>query len=198
MPFSTLMRDPIEVHKQTGEVIKGLRGSVQKDKIFMAAGTILVEAGDEIVRTTSVGHVERYEVLDPCFYEGRVGIPANYQMVVRNVAFKSQSSPTQVIHNYNVTGANARITNGTDNSTNYVTKTVTEITSHLLELRDAVQTAPGLTADQVREALELVDEVSEYCLSKNPKRSVVQAMISALPSVATIAKAGSALIALLA
>lgn len=201
MPFSSLMKDPIEVHKQTGEIIKNLRGSVQRNKIFMDAGKIFVEAGDEIVRTTSVGHVERYEVLDPGFYEGFGGIPANYQMKVRNVAERPQStssSPVQVTNNYNVSGANARITHGSDHSTNYVSQISTEITSHLIELREAVQAAPGLTADQVREALEIVDEVSEHCKSKSPKRSVVQAMISALPAVASIAKAGGALLALLA
>lgn len=201
MPIPDLMKDSLEVHKKTGEVIKELKGSVQNDKIFMNANGVYIEEGDTISRITSLGHVNFYEVLDPGFHERFGSIDANYQMKVRNLASKPQSNQAYVVYNNNnnisITGPNARITNGSDQSTNYAPHNNTEIIAHILELKEAVEAARGLTSIQVKEALEIVDQVSQYSLKGNPNPSLLKALISALPDVASIATAGSALLALL-
>ena len=82
---SGLKRDSIEIHKTNGAVIPNLFASVQTNKVFMDANGHLVEAGDEVIRRTSVGHVERYKVISPGFRERSQWLPAHYQMKVQQI-----------------------------------------------------------------------------------------------------------------
>lgn len=192
--MNLLKRDKIEIQKPDGEIISGLTASVQKNKIYMQAGSTKVDANDVIIRHTSIGKVERYLVIDPGFHEGLRSIPAHYQMDVENMDLprKTQSAPT-VQNVYNLSGNNVRVTHGDDHSSNTVSIDHSVI-QHLDDLRHAVQTAPGLTKEQVQEALEIVEAVREQCLSGVPKKAVLKSMLDALPPIAQIASLATAIL----
>jgi hypothetical protein len=92
MPFESLMNDNVEILKVDGSKYSGLKASVQTNKIFLDAGKFVVESGDLIIRSTSVGARETYRVLDPGFYEVHSGIPAHYQMKVRRLSAADAAS----------------------------------------------------------------------------------------------------------
>nr|WP_315539437.1 hypothetical protein [uncultured Comamonas sp.] len=192
--MSLLKRDKIEIQKPDGKVLSGLMASVQKNKIYMQAGSIKVDANDVIVRHTSIGKTERYLVLDPGFHEGLGGIPANYQMDVENMDLAPKAPAAPTIQNiYNLTGNNPRVTHGDDHSSNTVSINQS-VVQHLDDLRDAVQNAPGLTKEQVQEALEIVEAVRDQCLHGAPKKAVLKSMLDALPPIAQIASLATAIL----
>lgn len=85
MKKSEFSLDAIEIHKASGQVLKGLFANVQPSKVFMEANGLLVETGDELVRPLSVGNVERYRVIDPGFRQRSLGFTARYQMRVQKI-----------------------------------------------------------------------------------------------------------------
>lgn len=85
MPLSSLMKDQVSLIKPSGERHDGIRASVQREKIFIDDGSLIIEPGDCIERVASNGLQELFEVVDPGFYERTAGIPAHYQLSVRRV-----------------------------------------------------------------------------------------------------------------
>jgi hypothetical protein len=85
MPFASLMKDNVEIQKVDGTQIAGLKASVQGKKIFMNAGSIVLESGDIVIRKPSIGREEHYRIVDTGFHEAFHGIPANYQMTVERI-----------------------------------------------------------------------------------------------------------------
>ncbi len=185
MDFGDLHKDTIELLKSDGTRTTGLKASVQKDKIFMEANGILVEPQDLIVRKMSNGAEETYRVIDPGFYEEFHGIPANYQMDVHKLGLPEAKS---AVHNitYNITGNNARVNqNSTDNSTNLV-QIDGRVSQHITALRREIDES-GLSAQEKEDAHEIIDGVHGAFQSGKPKRTVVTALLSALPHVANVA-----------
>jgi hypothetical protein len=195
MPFSELMNDNVELLKEDGTRIGGLKASVQRTKIYMDAGKQVVETGDLILRKMSNGVEETYRVIDPGFYEAFGGIPANYQMDVQKLGLPEAKSAVQSI-TYNITGHNTRINqNTTDNSTNVVQIDARAI-QHMAELRSEIEKA-DLSPAQKMDAIEMLDQVEDAFKSGKPKKSVVSALLNALPQVANVATIASAVIGLL-
>lgn len=50
MSFDDFMTDSIIVRKQNGDVLEGLKASVQRDKIFLGRSNVLIEPRDLIER----------------------------------------------------------------------------------------------------------------------------------------------------
>jgi len=95
---------------------------------------------------------------------------------------------------YHVTGPNARINHhSTDNSTNVVTENG-GIQEHLEALRQAIE-ATQLSRPERQSALDIVEAVDAQFASGAPKKSVVTALLSALPKVADIATIAGTLVA---
>ena len=191
MPFSELMNDNVELLKKDGTARKGLKASVQRDKIYMDAGNLLIEVGDLILRKMSNGAEETYCVIHPGFYEAFGSIAANYQMDVNKLGAPEASSAIQSI-TYNINGHNTRINqHSIDNSTNTV-EIDSRAIQHISELRHELDKAP-LSPQDKQDAMELVDQLEGEFTSGKPKKSVVSALLGALPQVANVAGIVSAI-----
>gem|GEM_PF-5674032 len=81
--FNELMNDTVTLKKRNGEIIENIKASVQRDKIFIDDGKLLIEEGDKIVRVLPNGLTESYLILHTGFYDEFQGLPAHYQMKVR-------------------------------------------------------------------------------------------------------------------
>lgn len=196
MPFDKLMRDTIAVVKRNGGArFEGIKAAVQSDEISILQSEPFIEPNDLIMRSMSNGGEETFLVLDPGFHEGLGRIPAGYRAKVRKMGLPEAQSAVQSI-TYNVSGNNARINNhSVDNSTNLVQDNSAEVARLLSELRTAMNAAPLQPADRA-EALEIIDGVDSQFSSERPKRSVIRAMLNALPDVATVATTIGALVSL--
>lgn len=196
MRLENLMRDTVTVIKRNGGGrFEGIKASVQSEQISILQSEPFIESSDLIVRTMSNGGEETFEVLDPGFHEGLGPIPAGYRAKVRKLGVPEAKSAAQSV-TYHVSGSNARINNhSVDNSINVVQDANADVARLLAELRSAIDTSsipPGERGD----ALEIIDGVEEQFAGANPKRSIVRAMLNALPDVATFATAVSTLISL--
>ena len=195
MPFSDLMTDKVDLLKKDGGKVEGLKASVQRTKIFMNAGNLVVESGDLILRRMSNGAQETYEVIDPGFYEPFGSIPANYQMQVKKLGIPEATRAVENI-TYNISGNNARINQSSiDNSTNVVNIDARSV-QYIAALRSEVESL-DLPASEKHAALEVIDEVEGQIKSGRPKKAVVSALLNALPHVANIASIIASLVALL-
>lgn len=94
MALAQLMRDTLSLVKRDGSMTDGIKGSVQKDKIFILRSDIAIEKGDLLIRRMPHGGVEEYIVIEPNFRQGLGSIPAGYQTEVRR---KQETITEQVI-----------------------------------------------------------------------------------------------------
>lgn len=194
MSFEDFMTDDIIVRKQNGDVLEGLKASVQRDNIFVDRSNVLIEPRDLIERRMSNGAVETFEVIDPGFHEAFHGIKAHYQMSVRKLGLPEAKQRVESI-TYNITGHNARINNHSiDQSTNTV-NIGADLREYIDGLRQAIQSLTD--AQQKQEALEIVDAVEVQLASSKPSKTVVSTLLKALPHVASIATLTSAIISAL-
>ena len=195
MPFADMMNDTVDLLKSDGSKKIGLKASVQRSKVFMDAKGILVEPRDLIIRRMSNGAEETYRVIDPGFHEDFGGINAHYQMDVHKLGLPEAKSAVQSI-TYNITGNNARVNqNSIDNSTNVVQIDARAV-QYIRALRNEVD-GSSISLAEKAEAHEVIDEVDSAFRSGSPKKSVVTALLKALPQVASIASIVSALAGLL-
>ena len=195
MAFKSLLTDTVSLIKQDGTTVDGIKASVQTNKIFIQGQKPLIESGDLIQRKMSNGAEETFEVIDPGFHEKFHSIPAGYQMQVRKLGIPEARSAIQSI-TYNVTGNNARINqNSIDQSVNVV-QLPPDVADNLDALRHEIK---RLIEDgpQRKEAVEVVDAIEDQFISGSPKKSVVRALVSGLPSAGSIASIGSFLLSLL-
>jgi len=195
VPFSDLMNDTIDLLKKDGTRVVDLKASVQRTKIYMDAGKVLIESGDLIQRRMSNGAEETYRVVDPGFYEAFHGIPANYQMEVQKLGVPEAKQAVQSI-TYNITGNNARINqNSVDNSTNVV-HIDARAAQYIATLRSEIDKLQLLEEEKAA-AHELVSTVEEELKSGKPKKSVVSALLKSLPHVASITSIIASILGLL-
>ena len=194
MSFDDFMTDNISVRKQNGDLLKDLKASVQRNKIFLDRSDVLIEPRDLIERRASNGAIETFEVLDPGYHEAVQGFEAHYQMSVRKLGLPEAKQRIESI-TYNFTGHNARINNhSVDQSTNVI-NIGTDLREHVEGLRQVIQ---DLTDNQQKQdALEIVDAVEVQLASATPSRTVVSTLLKALPHVASIATLASAIISAL-
>lgn len=195
MGFSSLMTDTVTILKKDGTQFEGVRASVQSDKIFISRTTLLIESGDLIQRRMSNGGEETFEVIDPGFHEKFHSIPAGYQMTVKKLGIPEAKSAIQNT-TYHIAGPNARINqNSIDNSTN-ITNINPDAIQLIATLRNTIQRAE-LSFEEERSAVEVIDAVDAQFRSGSPRKSVVTALLSALPHAANVATIISSLLALL-
>jgi hypothetical protein len=192
--LSDLLRDKICVLKKDGTRSDEIKASVQSDQITIMQSQPIIETGDLIVRKMSNGGEETFEVVDPGFYEGLDDVPAGYIARVRKLGLPEAKTAMQSI-TYNVHGNNARINHhSVDHSTNIVQEQV-DVGRLITALRQAIESA-DLSAVEKIDAFDIIEGVEAHFTSPNPKRSVVKAMLAALPDVATIATTINALASL--
>lgn len=200
--MSLFNKDKISLLKQDGSRIDGILGTVSGSNLIVfsvrqnnLADPVRVDPNDLLIRSTSIGD-ETFKVIDPRFYERGVGhMGAHYQCQVKKLGISE--AQTAVQHNtYNVSGVNTRVNvNSTDSSTN-IANLDSPATQHIEVLREEIQKA-GLSAEQLQEALDIVDVVKQQFESGKPKKSVVTSLLESIPTVVNAATAVSGLIALL-
>lgn len=183
MSFDDFMTDNITVRKQSGDVLEGLKASVQRDKIFLERSDVLIEPRDLIERRMSNGAVETFEVIDPGFHEAFHGINALNTLLGLRKAELANRHLVVRINNHSV-----------DQSTNTV-NIGTDLHEYIDGLRQVIQSLTD--AQQKQNALEIVDAVEVQLASPKPSKMVVSTLLQALPHVASIATLASAIISAL-
>ncbi|MFM5618468.1 hypothetical protein ACET62_03090 [Aeromonas veronii] len=183
MSFDDLMTDNIEILKKNGATHGPMKASVQGKTIFiMNPKDLIVDHGDLVIRKMSNGAEETFKVIDPQYTEGLGGpggIPPSYELRVNKLGIPEAKREVQHI-TYNVNGNNARINqNSIDNSTN-IFIAIPEATQLLSTLRTAIDNTPMLVHER-ETAAELLDSVENQFTTDKPKRSVVKALLTALP-----------------
>ena len=195
MSFASMMTDKVDLLKKDGTQVPGLKASVQKGKIFTFNSDVLIEPGDLMIRRASNGAEDTYQVIDPVFHEQFGGIPANYQIEVRKLGVPEAKQHVQSI-TYNVSGPGARVNHqSADHSINTIAVD-SRIEGDLNNIREEIGKS-GLPQEKIKEALEVVEELKQQFESGKPKKSVVSALLGALPSVAGITKSVAAIAAVL-
>jgi hypothetical protein len=183
MDFEDLMTDKISVLKKDGRRFEGIKASVRSNEISIVGADRLIESGDIVSRKMSNGGEETFEVIDPGFREEFFSIPAGYRMEVRKLGIPEAQAAVQ--HIYNIAGNNTRINqNSVDNSTNTVNVNPDAMV-YIKALRDAMAEAP-LTSEGRQSAVEMIDAVENQFRSGSPSKSVVSALLSALPFVESV------------
>jgi hypothetical protein len=195
MHFADLMNDTIDVLKTDGTKVVGLKASVQRSKVFMDAGTLLIRSNDLVIRRMSNGAEETYRVIDPGFHEAFHGIKAHYQMEVQKLGLPEATSAVQNI-TYNITGNNTRFNQNTIDSSTNVVQIGTGAAQHIEALRNELRQMQ-IPVTEKEAALEIIDGVEDAFRSGRPKKSIVSALLAALPNVANLATIVSALLGLL-
>lgn len=194
MSFAELMNDTVDLLKSDGTNKTGLKASVQRSKIFMDANDVMIEPEDLIIRRMSNGAEETYRVIDPGFHEDFHEIKAHYQMEVHKLGLPEAKSAVQSI-TYNITGSNTRINQSSiDNSINIVQLDAQAI-QYVEALRKEINDS-NLSAIEKAEATDVIDEIDSAFSSGNPKKSVVTALLKALPHTANIVSIVTSLVAL--
>jgi len=184
MGFAALMTDTVSILKQNGQTFEGIRASVQSDKIFIQGTEPLIEIGDLVRRKMSNGAEETFKVLDPGFHEKFHSIPAGYQMRVAKLGLPEAAKAIQNI-TYNITGHNTRINqNSVDNSTNLVSVN-TEAVELVAALRSEISRM-NLSAEQMKDASELLDTAETQIQAGKPSKPVLAAVLNALPHAANV------------
>jgi hypothetical protein len=140
------------VKKETGQRIEQIKAHVQPDFILIPDGSVPVEEEDVVERVLRNGLTERFIIVDRGYFEANRTTAAHYQMTVRK---ESSTKPVSQTHiNYNISGANSRVTNGNDNSTNIIDNS----TSQFSVFRDMIKKEVTLDVDR-DEILKKLDEL---------------------------------------
>lgn len=189
--FDDFKNDNVELIKADGRRQTGLLATVSRNRVFMAAEGVLVEPNDLIIRIMSNGLKETYRVIDPGFYEKMLGQGSHYQMRVDKLGIQEAQAAANSI-TYNISGSNARVNNNSvDQSTNVV-QIDQRVSEHIEALRTAINRS-SLSPSEVAEANDVIDEIDGAFRSGKPKKTVVLALLKALPHVANVASIVSAL-----
>lgn len=195
MAFSQMTKDTLILIKTDGSRTEGIKGSVQKNKIFIFRSDIHIESGDELHRLMPGNKYEEYIVKEPNFYQGTHGIPPNYQAeVVRKLqqglnsgsVARSEGDSPSTTTNYNFYGSHSRVNHHSiDNS--YNNSASSDEISHAIEtLKSARQ-----ELSELGEISELDKKTTDATLATvesqlqtgEPSKPVLKAVIGALPEV---------------
>lgn len=181
-PFSRFPHHPFTLIKAGDERVPGT-GIWNPGTVTVLNGTFPVAIGDLIERTLPNGVVERYEVLDPGFKPKFGGIPAHYEIKLRNVAHPPRQP--QVVHNtttYNNSGQVAAMGPGSTATDNTIIGQATQwngidrdrLVNELAKLRSALLAEAGDDDDAAAE-LGAVAEASK-ALKANDERGFKAAL----------------------
>ncbi|MFS7219946.1 hypothetical protein AB6859_23900 [Rahnella inusitata] len=189
MVFSQMMRDTLTLIKQDGSRQEGIKGSVQKNRIYIHNGDISIEEGDEIIRAMPGGKNEEYIVIEPGFYQGLGSIPAGYQMDVKRKSSFSNSTeknqPQSVTNTYNLFGNNSRVNHqSTDNSYNYTgsTESVKEILQLIEAAREQIKST-AVDKSEVQTANQSLEIIESQIKTSEPSKPIIKTLLNALPDV---------------
>lgn len=186
--------EEITLIKMDGSIIENYIAHVQPELIMPKDNNIVIDIGDIFERTLQNGAKERYEVIDPRFYEKIGGFNAHYQLKVRKIGLKDITTHKVT---YNLNGPNSRVNNNsTDNSKNVVNDS-SDILLRLIEELKKEICLSRLSTDEIEESLEVVEVVESQVKSEKPSKRVISSMINSLPKVVTLTNTAVSLIEIL-
>lgn len=191
--FDTLHNSTISVRKPDGALHQNIKATISSGLIIFDAKGILLETGDLIHRVMSNGGEETYEVIDPRFHEQLHGMPAHYQASVLKLGIPEARHKKEAM-TINVTAGNYSRVNfqSVDQSTNVVSSQATE---HLNALEAAIE-GLALANDKHREAIELLESIRSQFDSGKPNRTILKALLGALPAVGNISSIAALLLSI--
>lgn len=188
MPFKELMRDKISIFDEQGNLVASEQAAnVQRgEKILTQSGNFVVDIGYLIERKLPNGHVERYRVIEPNYSAGMHGIPAHYEMNVKNVK-NNPTNSNSVVNNITLSGQSSFYQHSTDNSINtYNTYTLHQYKEALEAINDDVAKLDLEQSDRdlIKNSLAKIENELK---KPQPDKGFLDACISFLPtSIATL------------
>lgn len=193
MPFAQFMRDTLILIKSDGTKTGGIKGSVQKNKIYIQRDDIHIEPGDELHRLMPGDKYEEYIVIEPGYHQRLHGIPAGYQAEVSRktqigLSIKSpngSSAPTVTNNNY-FYGDNSRVNNNsTDNSFNSTADKddIRRALDTLASARNEVSELSEITPSDKKTADAALATVETQLKVEEPSKPILKAVMGALPEV---------------
>lgn len=156
MPFSTLMRDVVNVLDENGTTIKeNVKASVQKGKIFTSDTNFPLKPNYHFLRTLPNGLMEDFIVIDPGFHRGMDLLPDTYQATVRRSDMPTTDQRTII---QNITGSNNRVyAASTDNSVNIGAIDILATASVLDEIKPYVEKLPTNVQKEISNHLDTIE-----------------------------------------
>lgn len=197
MVFDQFMRDEIEIIKaDNGATIPSVRANVASSRkiSIMNPDDLVIDVNDLIQRRLPNGATETYRVINPEFRQAFHGIPPRYDLHVVKLGLPEAKAAIQnITNNFTINGPNARINNNSlDSSTNVVNVTG-DFSNHIAQIRSAIEGA-GLSEKDRSDATDVIDAVESQLKAGTAKRSVITALLSALPKIASVTNAVASLI----
>ena len=191
--FSHLCRDNISILSNNGIIkAENVKANVSSKGISIFRSDIIIRSGDIILRNMPNGEIERFEVIDPGFSEGLGGgggIPPHYRLSVRKLGLPETPKTENSSITYNITGDNARINQDSVDNSIYIANSHVVI-DKIADLRKELQTI-DLGADDKKSAYEVIDAIEKLFQAGKPQKSVVEALLNALPKLGSVASIGS-------
>lgn len=181
--MQSFSRDIIIIKKKNGEVLTNIKAMVQPKVIFINDKTLKIEPCDIIERMLPNGIKERYEVIDPQYFDNPEG---HFQIKVRKLGL-NEAKISQNTINHNYTGNNFRVNNNSiDNSIN-ITNNNKSILVELGKLRTELKNS-NIEGGEIEEALGVVNVIEGQVVSSNPSKKAISALFNSLPKIAAITK----------
>lgn len=160
MPFDDMLNDRVTLVKKDGSVVKdNIKCVVTSGKIQIHDAMLPIEVGDHLLRKLPNGLVEDYIVENPQLHSGLGSIKAFYIVDVRRTDAPA-AQPATIIQRItaHITGANSRLTIGTDNSVNSNTEiSGLQVASLLEQLKPSLAALPEAQRTKIAEPIKLLE-----------------------------------------
>ncbi|MCX6051153.1 MAG: hypothetical protein NTZ60_01455 [Campylobacterales bacterium] len=180
-----------------GKEVESLKGSVQKEKIYITLPQQVIEEGD-VLKRKILNSEEFFLVKSSYYQQGLRGIPSHYSLEVKKIKSldevnleDKQRITTQIVNIHTLNAQNSQIGNG-----NTINIYNTKIDNQLNELIEEIK-KQSFSKDEEKEYLEIVEEIKEQLQKEIPKKSIVKTLLGTLPALGNIASIGSMIVALL-
>jgi len=195
MAFSQMTKDTLVLVKPDGSRTEGIKGSVQKNKIFIFRSDIHIEQGDELHRLMPGNKYEEYIVKEPNYYQGTHGIPPNYQAEVVRKSQQDSNSGTEArpdgnspssTTNYNFYGSHSRVNHHSiDNSYNNSASNdeIRQAIETLKKAHQEVNKLSEISEPDKKITDETLAAVESQLRTAEPSKPVIKAVMGALPEV---------------
>lgn len=135
--LEAILTETFKLVKADGTVVEDIRTPPIAEGTCVAfRPEVHFEEGDLLERDLPSGRTDQYEILDVSFFSEIHGVPAHYQLAVRNVR-KRVTAPAPATVTYNLHGANSRVNHHSTDLSNNVVNTGTGAS----DLLDQVETA---------------------------------------------------------
>jgi len=193
--FDEFMKDIVTLNKQNGIVMKNIKamvGSRIQMDLRLNPKMPPIESGDMIIHEQSNGVTEKYQVLDPCYYDDDV-IGKHYQCKVRKLSAIDRQ-PSKNVFNINSNQVNI----ASDNATIHAIQNNGLDMSQVKSLIEAVRKSIGteMSAEHVETITESLEVLEEQLAQPTPKKSVIKNLLTGIKAISGTAEFGAAVVAL--